>query len=100
MLNWAVAQVIAQYNQTVRPMHLQYVEPSKRIADLVVHSTDSEQSDNSHASLDVACKVLTNHLIMTAGLKFEKPASTMEEALVKIAAASGSTLQPDPNTQS
>lgn len=29
-------QVIRQYESTVRPMHLQFVEPSKRYADLVV----------------------------------------------------------------
>ena len=28
--------VIAQYLETVRPMHLQFVEPSKRYADLIV----------------------------------------------------------------
>lgn len=28
--------VIAQYQQTVRPMHLQFVEPSKRYADIIV----------------------------------------------------------------
>ena len=29
-------QVIRQYEQSVRPMHLQFVEPSKRYADLVI----------------------------------------------------------------
>ena len=29
-------QVRAQYNETVRPMHLAFVEPSKRFADLIV----------------------------------------------------------------
>lgn len=28
--------VIAQYSETVRPMHLQFVEPSKRYADIIV----------------------------------------------------------------
>ena len=28
--------VIAQYQETVRPMHLQFVEPSKRYADIIV----------------------------------------------------------------
>lgn len=28
--------VITQYLNTVRPMHLQYVEPSKRNADIIV----------------------------------------------------------------
>lgn len=28
--------VIAQYNETVRPMHLQFVEPSKRFADVII----------------------------------------------------------------
>lgn len=30
--------VVAQYQQTVRPMHLQFVEPSKRYADIIVPS--------------------------------------------------------------
>jgi uridine kinase len=28
--------VIAQYQQTVRPMHLEFVEPSKRYADVII----------------------------------------------------------------
>ncbi len=31
-----VDQVIRQYEMTVRPMHLQFVEPSKRYADLII----------------------------------------------------------------
>ena len=84
-----VAQVIEQYNQTVRPMHLQYVEPSKLEADIIVHSasdtspstakTADDKSDNpdandttkSHGSLDVACEVLKNHLMVVANLSFD-----------------------------
>jgi uridine kinase len=31
-----VDQIIRQYESTVRPMHLQFVEPSKRYADLII----------------------------------------------------------------
>ncbi len=31
-----VASIVEQYQQTVRPMHLRFVEPSKRYADLIV----------------------------------------------------------------
>ncbi|HEV3254653.1 MAG TPA: uridine kinase [Candidatus Acidoferrales bacterium] len=31
-----VESVIAQYQQTVRPMHLEFVEPSKRYADVII----------------------------------------------------------------
>jgi uridine kinase len=31
-----VESVIAQYEETVRPMHLEFVEPSKRYADLII----------------------------------------------------------------
>ena len=81
-----VAQVIEQYHQTVRPMHMQYVEPSKFVADIIVHSTsdtmftDSDKSNDpdtndtskSHGSLDVACEVLKNHLMVAANLSFDK----------------------------
>ena len=38
----------AQYYQTVRPMHLQFVEPSKRWADLII-----PEGGNNHIALDV-----------------------------------------------
>jgi 2C-methyl-D-erythritol 2,4-cyclodiphosphate synthase len=96
-----VAQVIEQYNQTVRPMHLQYVEPSKLVADIIVHSTsdassssantgddksnDQETNDTtkSHGSLDVACEVLKNHLMVVANLSFDKIQEqySMEDAI-------------------
>jgi uridine kinase len=31
-----VNSVIVQYQQTVRPMHLKFVEPSKRYADVII----------------------------------------------------------------
>ena len=55
------AQVLEQFETTVRPMHDQWVEPSKKNADLIVQT-------NNH-SLDVAIKVLKNHLQMEAGIK-------------------------------
>mmetsp|Transcript_13446 Transcript_13446/g.22895 ORF Transcript_13446/g.22895 Transcript_13446/m.22895 type:complete len:212 (-) Transcript_13446:393-1028(-) len=56
----SVEAIIEQYHNTVRPMHLEYVEPSKRRADLIVHSTGH--------SMDVAIKMLINHLRVEAGL--------------------------------
>jgi uridine kinase len=32
----SVESVIAQYLDTVRPMHLEFVEPSKRYADVII----------------------------------------------------------------
>ncbi len=32
----SVQHIISQYLQTVRPMHLQYVQPSKKNADIIV----------------------------------------------------------------
>jgi uridine kinase len=31
-----VGQTLARYEDTVRPMHLQFIEPSKRYADIIV----------------------------------------------------------------
>ena len=47
-------EVIAQYHNTVRPMHDEWVEPSKKVADIIVHSY--------HHSIDVAVDMLTTHL--------------------------------------
>ncbi len=41
-------QVRAQYYETVRPMHLQFVEPSKRWADLII-----PEGGNNHVALDI-----------------------------------------------
>lgn len=90
-----VAEVLEQYHQTVRPMHLQYVEPSKLVADIIVHSTsdtstttdktddgDTSSTPKSHGSLDVACEVLKNHLMMVANLSLDKIQEyNMEEAV-------------------
>ena len=32
----SVESIISQYTTTVRPMHLQFVEPSKRYADIII----------------------------------------------------------------
>lgn len=88
-------QVVAQYQLTVRPMHEQYVEPSKQIADLIVHSSVAAEPGSPHC-LDVPCEVLKNHLRVTAGLMDQKPAASMEEALARIhlQAAAGSEDKP------
>ena len=56
------SQVLEQFDATVRPMHDEWVEPSRKHADLIVQTT------NNH-SLAVAIKVLTNHLQMEAGIQ-------------------------------
>mmetsp|Transcript_25441 Transcript_25441/g.37586 ORF Transcript_25441/g.37586 Transcript_25441/m.37586 type:complete len:221 (+) Transcript_25441:35-697(+) len=56
----SVESVLQQYHTTVRPMHSQWVEPSKKFADLVVQTSDH--------SLDIAVKTLTNHLRAEASI--------------------------------
>mmetsp|Transcript_6079 Transcript_6079/g.7858 ORF Transcript_6079/g.7858 Transcript_6079/m.7858 type:complete len:210 (+) Transcript_6079:111-740(+) len=55
-----VEEVLSQYHETVRPMHEAWVQPSKKEADLIVHSAGH--------SMDVAIEMLTNHLRVKAGL--------------------------------
>lgn len=43
-----VASVIEQYIQTVRPMHLDFVEPSKRYADLII-----PEGGHNHVAIDM-----------------------------------------------
>jgi len=51
--------VIEQYLATVKPMHNQFVEPSKAQADVIVNS------ETGH-SLDIAVKMISNHLRLAA----------------------------------
>lgn len=55
-------QVVEQYLETVRPMHEEFVEPSKRVADIVVHS---------HHGVDpgVALGIIVNHLKVVSGIE-------------------------------
>jgi len=50
-------QVAEQYSSTVRPMHDKFVEPSKKCADIIVHS----------AFNSVVLSMITNHLRMVVG---------------------------------
>jgi uridine kinase len=53
--------VMEQYLETVRPMHNKFVEPSKKVADIIVGS------DNG-ANPDVALNMIVNHLKCEIGL--------------------------------
>ena len=49
--------VVAQYLTTVKPMHEQFVEPSKRKADLII-----PEGGKNKAALDMLIKWVSNHL--------------------------------------
>ena len=53
--------IMKQYQETVKPMHSQFVEPSKARADVIVNS------ETGH-SVDIAVKMITNHLRILAAL--------------------------------
>ncbi|MBI5508143.1 MAG: uridine kinase [Deltaproteobacteria bacterium] len=50
-------QVREQYYKTVRPMHLEFVQPSKRWADLII-----PEGGNNHVALDMIIAKLTSSL--------------------------------------
>ncbi|WP_320113457.1 uridine kinase [Draconibacterium orientale] len=51
-----VEQVLKRYKQTVRPSHIQFIEPTKRYADIIV-----PQGGNNK----IAIQILTNHILQT-----------------------------------
>lgn len=51
-----VEQVLTRYEKTVRPSHLQFIEPTKRFADIIVPQGGMNQ---------VAINILTNHIHQT-----------------------------------
>lgn len=63
----SVEDVLQQYHTTVRPMHQEWVEPSKRVADIIVHSYGH--------SFETAVSMLSNHLRAETGLS-PPPATT------------------------
>ena len=59
----SIDSIITQYLTTVRPMHIQYVEPSKRNADIIVPVGLND------VVLDLVVSKLKSHLLLTNGIK-------------------------------
>ena len=53
----SVNKVMERYEQTVKPMHLQFIEPTKRFADLII-----PQGGNNHIAIDILTKYIENNL--------------------------------------
>ena len=53
----SVNKVMERYECTVKPMHLQFIEPSKRFADLII-----PQGGNNHIAIDILAKYIENNL--------------------------------------
>jgi len=53
----SVNKVMERYETTVKPMHLQFIEPSKRFADLII-----PQGGNNHIAIDILTQYIENKL--------------------------------------
>ncbi|MDP4239844.1 MAG: uridine kinase [Bacteroidota bacterium] len=53
----SVNKVMERYECTVKPMHLQFIEPSKRFADLII-----PQGGNNHIAIDILTNYIENNL--------------------------------------
>ena len=53
----SVNKIMERYECTVKPMHLQFIEPSKRFADLII-----PQGGNNHMAIDILTKYIENKL--------------------------------------
>jgi uridine kinase len=49
----SVNKVMERYENTVKPMHVQFIEPTKRFADIII-----PQGGNNH----IAIEILTNYI--------------------------------------
>ncbi|MDO9154440.1 MAG: uridine kinase [Paludibacter sp.] len=56
----SVNKIMERYEQTVKPMHLQFIEPTKRFADLII-----PQGGNNHIAIDILTKYIENNLKLT-----------------------------------
>jgi uridine kinase len=57
-----VEMVMERYELTVKPMHLQFIEPTKRFADLIV-----PQGGNNHIAIDILTRYIENVLLKEGG---------------------------------
>jgi len=53
----SVNKVIERYENTVKPMHLQFIEPTKRFADLII-----PQGGSNHVAIDILTRYIENIL--------------------------------------
>ncbi|MBN2765287.1 MAG: uridine kinase [Paludibacteraceae bacterium] len=53
----SVNKVMERYESTVKPMHLQFIEPTKRFADIII-----PQGGNNHIAIDIMTKYIENNL--------------------------------------
>jgi uridine kinase len=53
----SVSMVMERYEHTVKPMHLQFIEPTKRFADLIV-----PQGGNNEVAIDILTMFIENNL--------------------------------------
>ena len=53
----SVNKVLERYDKTVKPMHLQFIEPSKRYADIIV-----PQGGNNHVAIDILTTIILERL--------------------------------------
>lgn len=60
------SQVLQQYEETVRPMHREYVEPSKEVADFIYKSdnTEAKNENKNGANIDetIVVKMIVTYL--------------------------------------
>ncbi|HOO19399.1 MAG TPA: uridine kinase, partial [Paludibacteraceae bacterium] len=52
-----VNKVIERYEKTVKPMHEEFIEPTKRFADLII-----PQGGNNNIAIDILTKYIENNL--------------------------------------
>ena len=53
----SIDKVLERYEKTVKPMHLQFIEPSKRYADIIV-----PQGGNYQVAIDILTTIIRNRL--------------------------------------
>ena len=53
----SVNKVMERYLLTLKPMHEQFIEPTKRFADLII-----PQGGNNHIAIDILTKYIENNL--------------------------------------
>jgi uridine kinase len=61
----SVENVLERYDHTVKPMHLQFIEPSKRYADLII-----PQGGNNEVAIDILVSTISQHLNRKKGSLF------------------------------